>query len=735
MSAEQQKSPTTRDQAEQPKLFAQSQFHGMVKGEGVPLSEIDESNVYRWNNFIGYGKSFRGRPGTRRYSKAVIPNEGTFTAALATDLLQINSPSSGHNLLDGDKVRLNTTGTLPSPLSPLTTYYAIYVGDVLLRLATTYANAIAGTWIDITTLGAGTHTIRYAANIGAAIDHKKEKKLVKLYGRRVYVAERPMESWQEVINLESVTPSGIGRMIENDGNVTLAAGPIFRVVLDDDFYYMYRLNTTIPNVIITDVPEVVGTNEYGHRYYYSGCRLTGNGNRNRTSKDTVLVHETGTAKNANQEQQFGEVFFTTPIGINLETNHILQWLTLPITDQSISHYPLYRTKNIGKNTGGETNNDAYYVWAEDVPVCKSMSITVIGNVATIVGGQNEWVRGDVGCTLRTDEAGTRSGVIELYIDPTNVQLAVGATLGAAENVAIGEGRIITAAQTGYLITRTDEDLFLKTDEGRTFYWGDGSTSVLKRYVDSDNFEAAVDATHASMAATIQRDSGTYAFRRKWNDTVRDDAVAFGEIGLHERMISQEQLYIPLYNYEPIPQADIVVSDEGFSVFALRDDVNYWYSNIGAKEYSEGQFRTEQQYGKINQPIKEIKIMPSMATIICATSVHNLSLNVPINNVGNAAVGEFVQKLIDSYEVDGDIGATHWPTIRKVNASLFIALTSEPAIRLFDGQSWSKENLAIEPNGDPAVMRDLNRMDAYYNLIAWYSYLGGFKIRASRWEPV
>jgi len=53
--------------------------------------------------------------------------------------------------------------------------------------------------------------------------------------------------------------------------------------------------------------------------------------------------------------------------------------------------------------------------------------------------------------------------------------------------------------------------------------------------------------------------------------------------------------------------------------------------------------------------------------------------------------------------------------------------------LFNGQSWGEVNLAIEQNGDEAVMVDLNKMDSYYNLIAWFSYLGGYKIRASKWE--
>lgn len=61
--------------------------------------------------------------------------------------------------LTGEKIRLTTTGTLPSPLTLVTDYYVIYVSDTEVKLATTLANAYAGTQIDITTTGAGTHTI------------------------------------------------------------------------------------------------------------------------------------------------------------------------------------------------------------------------------------------------------------------------------------------------------------------------------------------------------------------------------------------------------------------------------------------------------------------------------------------------------------------------------------------------------------------------------------------------
>jgi hypothetical protein len=69
---------------------------------------------------------------------------------------------SAHGLSTGSCIELTTTGTLPTNLSPNTNYYVIYVGADSFRLATSAANAIAGTAID-TSGGSpsGTHTLRH----------------------------------------------------------------------------------------------------------------------------------------------------------------------------------------------------------------------------------------------------------------------------------------------------------------------------------------------------------------------------------------------------------------------------------------------------------------------------------------------------------------------------------------------------------------------------------------------
>lgn len=59
----------------------------------------------------------------------------------------------------GDVVRVSSTGALPAGLAAATDYYWIYTGKLKGKLATTFANAIAGTAIDITGFGSGTHTV------------------------------------------------------------------------------------------------------------------------------------------------------------------------------------------------------------------------------------------------------------------------------------------------------------------------------------------------------------------------------------------------------------------------------------------------------------------------------------------------------------------------------------------------------------------------------------------------
>ena len=91
----------------------------------------------------------------------------TFTADASTDICT----HTNINLFPYTRCQLTTTGTLPGGLSLATDYYVIKVTDTTIKFATSYANAVAGTAVNITDAGTGTHTIntlypRYTSGAG-----------------------------------------------------------------------------------------------------------------------------------------------------------------------------------------------------------------------------------------------------------------------------------------------------------------------------------------------------------------------------------------------------------------------------------------------------------------------------------------------------------------------------------------------------------------------------------------
>jgi hypothetical protein len=91
---------------------------------------------------------------------ATLGQSDTFTADASTDICTYSSTANfPSNILLGTKIRFTTTTTLPAPLATATDYYVIKVTDSTFKVATSYANAIAGTAINITDAGTGTHTI------------------------------------------------------------------------------------------------------------------------------------------------------------------------------------------------------------------------------------------------------------------------------------------------------------------------------------------------------------------------------------------------------------------------------------------------------------------------------------------------------------------------------------------------------------------------------------------------
>lgn len=99
---------------------------------------------------------------TAQTTTNTLGQSDTFTADAGTDVCTYTSTANlPSNILTGTRVRLTTTTTLPAGLATGTDYYVIRVDNDTFKLATSYANAIAGTQINITDAGTGTHTITW----------------------------------------------------------------------------------------------------------------------------------------------------------------------------------------------------------------------------------------------------------------------------------------------------------------------------------------------------------------------------------------------------------------------------------------------------------------------------------------------------------------------------------------------------------------------------------------------
>ena len=133
-----------------PALVIRDYLSNTIYGRGIATSAIDDTSISAAANACDV--------------RITAPSfSDIFTVSTTTEALTFSQPIP---IDTGDGVKVSSTATVPSPLVAGTTYYAIKATDTSYQLATTMANAFAGTAIDLTSAGSGQHTlaqVNYAA--------------------------------------------------------------------------------------------------------------------------------------------------------------------------------------------------------------------------------------------------------------------------------------------------------------------------------------------------------------------------------------------------------------------------------------------------------------------------------------------------------------------------------------------------------------------------------------------
>lgn len=137
-------------------------YKHLLSGSAVTAAATVVPGTLALLDVIGFYRVTSVTTTTAQSTANTLGQSDTFTADAGSDLCTYTSTASNpSNLLTGTRVRLTTTTTLPGGLATATDYYLIRMSDATFELATTYANAIAGTQINITDAGTGTHTITW----------------------------------------------------------------------------------------------------------------------------------------------------------------------------------------------------------------------------------------------------------------------------------------------------------------------------------------------------------------------------------------------------------------------------------------------------------------------------------------------------------------------------------------------------------------------------------------------
>lgn len=135
----------------------------MTRKRLIDLSE-SVNNVTGTSYSTAYSLDYAETVSLQAVITVNTPAAATFTAAV-TDIC--TSVASGFKT--GLKIRGTTTTTLPAGLALATDYFVIYIDADTYKVASSLANALIGTAVDITNTGTGVHTFTPTAIAGGLV--------------------------------------------------------------------------------------------------------------------------------------------------------------------------------------------------------------------------------------------------------------------------------------------------------------------------------------------------------------------------------------------------------------------------------------------------------------------------------------------------------------------------------------------------------------------------------------
>ena len=552
--------------------------------------------------------------------------------------------------------------------------------------------------------------------------HKAQEKIVLHIGTNIYVSDNMMTSWTKAY-LSGANPlnDGDSQMREFKQWVFIFCnGKIYRIDLNAGAPYIYhQLNTDIPTVKITGVAETT-TLIYGRRHLYTLSLLSGSGNRTRLTADVSLQKETG-ATEFDGTRDYGEVFTENPVdGTNTSE---IGTFTMPTNSAGMNFYSLYSSLDTGDNgvdpATGLINQAYKYALNTDIPVAKAFNasidnagiITLVDGDGGAFSGTSPLVAGDVG-SLITNVAGNTFKIATVVTGSTGTVTDSDGTAysgGVIANTgwAIGGGAILLGSKTGTTFTKTSGSRdFVAGDVGEILFVQDAELHIIT-FTDVDNVETAESGAIAAGAATLVPVS------RLWTDSMPDQDIRdrIGAWDLRSRF------------HQPLPFGDIGDVAFGFIFAADIGGDEVVYSQIpDLYEELAGFYKADFQRARMSDAIYAVEAMKNVIAVACSTSTTVLLCNT-FNEVSIPETGEAYLVVGGQNISDRFVGTRARASIAHTPRGYLILVTSEPGIRIFDGNQYSG-NLAENRIMDVLKQLDPSKIVGTYdpwNGYQWWTY--------------
>lgn len=372
-------------------------------------------------------------------------------------------------------------------------------------------------------------------------------------------------------------------------------------------------------------------------------------------------------------------------------------LTNPTGEVQWTHYTLYGTPDTGEAeelSPGNRQSNPYlnkYAWLADLPLVKVFmaSKAANGTVTATVGTFERW---DVNALLLWQSGtGFTSTAITGYTSGTTVTCAVGAITERPACIGSSRGPM-TISQSGYQITRTGGAQFTVADEEQPIWHTDGSRSWITHYIDANNVLVDRNVSRTGEAAAIG--VGT----RRFNDVCSDDEIRnrLKTWPLNHRL------------WKELPSCNRGIAVPGYLFSANADEHLYYYSPLAlGREYLGGYYNPALHYEELTDTIKAFATFPNMVGLMCSRSLKRVHTNI-VNYYEIKSIGMKVPVLNPAVDTVTGVGLLDIGSLQPVEGGGYVMVTSEPAVRGFDGAQLS-ENYAIHRTGRSILMKILRSM--------------------------